>query len=258
MPRLGFGTWKLKGKDAYNPVRWALEEGYRLIDTATFYENETQVGKAIHDSKIPRKNLFITTKVWDSDLGEKTKKAFKKSLNKLNMNYIDLYLIHWPRRLRNESWKVMEELYREDKIKAIGVANFAVKHLRELLNNFDITPAVNQFELHPFLFNQEEELIQYCKSHKIQVEAYSPLTHGKRLNNPTIKSIADKYNKTTAQILLRWALQHNFIVIPKSSNRDHIQENADIFDFEIADIDMKEIDSINEKFRLLSNTSTWN
>jgi diketogulonate reductase-like aldo/keto reductase len=258
MPRLGFGTWKLKGDKALSPVKWALDTGYRSIDTATLYGNEKSVGKAIQESDVPRKEIFITTKVWDSDLGyEKTQKAFQRSLNNLNIEYIDLYLIHWPRKLRNESWKAMEELYKQGKIKAIGVANFAISHLQELLDKFEIVPAVNQFELHPFLYSERKDLIEFCRRNNIQVEAYSPLTHGKQLNNPTLKTIAKEYDKTTAQLLIRWSLQHDFVVIPKSGDKNHIQENSDVFDFHISENDMGKIDSVKEEFRLLYDTSTW-
>jgi diketogulonate reductase-like aldo/keto reductase len=184
-------------------------------------------------------------------------KAFEGSLNNLKVDYIDLYLVHWPRKLRNESWRAMEELYHQDRIKAIGVANFAISHLQELLEKFEIVPTVNQFELHPFLYSERKELIEFCRKHNIQVEAYSPLTHGKKLNHPTLTSIAKRYNKTTAQVLIRWSLQHNFVVIPKSGNKAHIRENADIFDFEISEPDMKKIDSVEKTFRLLYDTSTW-
>ena len=258
MPRLGFGTWKLKGDKAFSPVKGALEAGYRSIDTATLYGNEKSVGKAIHESDVPREEIFITTKVWDSDLGyEKTQKAFERSLNNLNIEYIDLYLIHWPRKLRNESWRALEELYKQGKLKAIGVANFAISHLEELLDRFEMVPAVNQFELHPFLYSERKDLIEFCRKNDIQVEAYSPLTHGKQLNNPTFKTIAKKYNKTTAQLLIRWSLQHGFVVIPKSGNKSHIQENSDVFDFHISESDMEKIDTVKEEFRLLYDTSTW-
>jgi len=258
MPILGFGTWKLKRNKALNPVKWALDEGYRSIDTAALYKNERYVGKAIQESDVPREEIFLTSKVWDSDLGyESTLKAFDESLAKLNVDYLDLYLIHWPRKLRNESWKALEELYKQGKIKAIGVANFAISHLQGLLNKFEVVPTVNQFELHPFLYSERKELINFCRDNEIQVEAYSPLTHGKQLDNPQLKSIATKYNKTTAQVLIRWSLQHGFVVIPKSGNKQHIHENSRVFDFQISDDDMKQLDSIEEKFRLLYDTSTW-
>jgi diketogulonate reductase-like aldo/keto reductase len=258
MPRLGFGTWKLKREKALNPIKWALDKGYRAIDTAAFYKNEQYVGKAIQESDVPRNEIFLTSKVWDTDLGyENTLKAFDKSLTRLDVEYLDLYLIHWPRKLRNESWKALEELYKQGKIKAIGVANFAISHLQELLEKFEIVPAVNQFELHPFLYSERKDLIDFCWDNEIQVEAYSPLTHGKQLNNPQLKSIATKYNKTTAQVLIRWSLQHGFVVIPKSGNKQHIRENSEVFDFQISDGDMKQINSIEKEFRLLYDTSTW-
>ncbi|MBD3228693.1 MAG: aldo/keto reductase [Candidatus Lokiarchaeota archaeon] len=258
MPRLGFGTWKLKRKSAINPIKWALDAGYRLIDTATFYKNEKYIGKAIKESEIPREALFITSKVWDTDQGfNKTLKAFNESLKKLNTDYLDLYLIHWPRKLRNETWKALEKLYEDDKVKSIGVANFAIHHLKEIIENFEIIPAVNQFELHPFNFVDEKDLIEFCRAKEIHVEAYSPLTHGRKLNNSTLKSISDKYDKSTAQVLIRWSLQHGFICIPKSGSENHIKENANVFDFELSEKDMKEIDTIKENFRLLDDTSKW-
>lgn len=259
MPRLGFGTWKLKRKSVIDPIKWAMDAGYRLIDTATFYKNEKYIGKALEDIDIPREELFITSKVWDTDQGyDNTIKAFDQSLNNLNTNYLDLYLIHWPRKLRNETWKALEKLYSDEKVKAIGVANFAVHHLEEIIENYEIVPAVNQFELHPFDYVEEKDLIEFCKSNNIQVEAYSPLTHGKRLNNPILEKIGDNYNKSTAQVLIRWSLQHGFITIPKSGDETHIRENANVFDFELSEDDMKKINNIKENFRLLDDTSKWN
>jgi diketogulonate reductase-like aldo/keto reductase len=258
MPQLGFGTWKIKGKSVLKPLTWALEEGFRHIDTATLYGNEKYVGKAIKVSEIPREEIFITSKVWDTDQGfEKTQKAFEKSLKKLNLDYLDLYLIHWPRELRNETWRALEKIYDEGKARAIGVANFWNHHIKEIFKNFETIPAVNQVELHPFVYNEDKELIKLCREKKIQVEAYSPLVHGKKLNHPKLKSIAEKYNKSTAQILIRWSLQHGFVCIPKSGDKAHIKENANVFDFEISEKDMEEINSIGEHFRNLYDTSTW-
>lgn len=258
MPQLGFGTWKLEGKEVLKPLTWALEKGFRHIDTASLYGNEKYVGKAIKISEIPREDIFITSKVWDTDQGyEKTQKALDKSLEKLNLDYLDLYLIHWPREQRNETWRALEKIYQEGKARAIGVANFWTHHLEELLNKFDVAPTVNQVELHPFVYNEDKELINLCRKNKIQVEAYSPLVHGKKLNFTKLKTIADKYNKSTAQLLIRWSLQHGFVCIPKSGNKKHIKENANVFDFEISEEDMNEIDSIDEHFRNLYDTSTW-
>lgn len=258
MPQLGFGTWKLEGKEVLKPLTWALEKGFRHIDTASLYGNEKYVGKAIKISEIPREDIFITSKVWDTDQGyEKTQKALDKSLERLNLDYLDLYLIHWPREQRNETWRALEKIYQEGKARAIGAANFWTHHLEELLNKFDVAPTVNQVELHPFVYNEDKELINLCRKNKIQVEAYSPLVHGKKLNFTKFKTIADKYNKSTAQLLIRWSLQHGFVCIPKSGNKKHIKENANVFDFEISEEDMNEIDSIDEHFRNLYDTSTW-
>lgn len=258
IPRLGFGTWKLKGKGVLKPITWALEEGFRHIDTAKLYGNEKYIGKALKISEIPREELFITSKVWDTDQGfEKTQKAFNKSLEKLDLEYLDLYLIHWPRELRNETWRALEKIYKEEKVKAIGVANFWTHHLKELLEKFDIVPAVNQIELHPFVYEEDKELIEFCEKNNIQIEAYSPLMHGKKLDYPLLRTIAEKYNKSTVQILIRWSLQHEYVCIPKSGNKEHIKENANVFDFALSEEDMEKIDSIDEKFRNLYDTSTW-
>jgi len=257
MPILGLGTWKMKGKDAINSVRWALDAGYRHIDTAKLYGNEKEIGKVIKESDIPRKEIFLTSKVWDSDQGfDSTLKAFEKSVKRLNTDYLDLYLIHWPRDAkRKETWKALEKLYDEGKVKAIGVANYWIHHLKEILEEFNITPAINQFELNPFLYRKE--LIEFCRDNNIIVEAYSPLTHGQKLGNPKLKPIAKEYNKSTAQILIRWGLQHEFIEIPKSSQKEHILENSKVFDFELKTEHMEKLDNLNEKFMNLYDTSKW-
>lgn len=256
MPIFGLGTWKLEKKEVIDPIKWALDAGYRHIDTAALYNNEKSVGKAIRESNIPRDDLFITSKVWDSDQGYKsTLKACEKSLKNLDIQYLDLYLIHWPRPKRNETWEALETLREEGKVRAIGVANFYIHHLEELMDKSDTIPAVNQFELNPFFYRKE--LIEYCQKKGIAVEAYSPLTHGKKLENNTLKQIADKYNKSSAQILIRWCLEHKFIVIPKSGSKNHIQENSDVFDFSLDGEDMKKLDNLDEQFRLLYDTSKW-
>mgnify|MGYP001045530802 CR=1 FL=1 len=259
MFRFGLGTWKLKRNSVVDPVKWALNKEYRLIDTATFYKNEQYIGQAIKESEIPRKEIFITSKVWDTDQGYKnTLKAFEKSLENLDTEYLDLYLIHWPRKKRNETWKALEKLYSEGRVKAIGVANFAVHHLKELIEKYEVVPAVNQFELHPFDYSDEKDLIEFCRKNNIAVEAYSPLTHGRKLNHPKLKEIAEKYNKSPVQVLIRWSLQHDFICIPKSGSEAHIRENANVFDFKLSHADMKIINTLKEDFRLLNDTSKWN
>ncbi|MBD3196074.1 MAG: aldo/keto reductase [Candidatus Lokiarchaeota archaeon] len=258
MPILGFGSWKLERKQVKDPIKWAIDSGYRHIDTATLYNNEKYIGNALKDIEVDREDLFITSKVWDSDQGyEQTQKAFEKSLKNLNTDYLDLYLIHWPREQRKETWKALEKIYDEGKARAIGVANFATHHIKELLEKFETVPAVNQFELHPFNYSEQEELISLCKEKGIQVEAYSPLTHGKKLGYDLLESIASNYDKLSAQILIRWSLQHNFICIPKSGNKQHIRENTEVFDFELSEEEMDKIDSIDENFRLLYDTSKW-
>ena len=256
MPILGLGTWQMQGGDVEKALLCALETGYRLIDTAAIYENEENVGKALRLSGIPRKDIFVTTKLWNSDHGyDSTIKACNKSLRKLGLSYIDLYLIHWPvEELRNETWEAMETLLKKGKCRAIGISNYMIRHLGELLNNSSTVPAINQIEFNPFLY--QKNLLDFCHSHRIQLEAYSPLTRGKRLSDPKLISIAKKYDKATAQILIRWALQLGLIVIPKSSRPERIRDNANVFDFEISPGDMGIINSLNEDMRICWDPST--
>lgn len=247
MPMLGFGTWQLKdGKEATAAVLKALETGYRHIDTAAIYGNEESIGKAVMESNIPRDEIFITTKIWN-DAHNDPMKAFNESLKRLRMDYVDLYLIHWPVNERNETWQAMEEILQHGKARSIGVSNFTIRHLEELMGQSEIVPAVNQVEFSPFLY--QKDLLDFCKSSKIQLEAYSPLSRAKKLDDPRLKSIAQKYNKSPAQIMLRWSIQHSVVVIPKSRHPDRIKENADIFDFSISPADMKSLDSLNDNFR---------
>jgi len=257
VPILGLGTWRLTGKDAINAVKWALEAGYRHIDTAALYNNENQVGIAIKESDISREDIFITSKVWNRDQGyQSTIKALDRSLKRLNTTYVDLYLIHWPlKNKRIETWKALEKIYKEGKARAIGVSNYWIHHLREILDSFTITPSINQFELNPFL--NRKELINFCKENDISIEAYSPLTHGKKIDYPLLEKIAKKYDKSVAQILIRWGLQHEFIEIPKSSKKNHIVQNSKVFDFELGKEDMYMLDKIDEKYQYLFDTSKW-
>jgi len=256
IPIFGFGTWKTHGKNTEKAVLCALETGYRLIDTAAIYRNEKDVGGALQKSGIPRKDIFLTTKLWNSDHGyDATIKACEESLKKLNLSYIDLYLIHWPvEKLRNDSWKAMVTLLTEGKCRAIGVSNYTIRHLKELMNNSSTLPAVNQVEFHPYLY--QKELHDFCRSQGIQLEAYSPLTHGKKLDDPKLVTIATKYGKSTAQLLIRWALQLGLVVIPKSSRPDRIRYNADVFDFEISQEDMGIIATLNRDIRTCWDPST--
>ncbi|MGY5874958.1 MAG: aldo/keto reductase [Candidatus Thorarchaeota archaeon] len=250
IPILGLGTY-LSGASrvTQTAILHALGAGYRHFDTAKFYRNEEDIGEAIRQSGIPREEIFLTTKLWNSDQGhDSTIAACNQSLQKLRVDYVDLYLIHWPvTDIRMESWKAMENLLEEGKCRAIGVCNYTIKHLKELLNNSDIVPAVNQVEFHPFLY--QKALLEFCKENGIQLEAYSPLAKGRKLNEPVIASIGEHYNKTPAQILIRWALEHKLVVIPKSSKKQRIRENADVFNFSITPEDMTVLNVLDEHYR---------
>jgi diketogulonate reductase-like aldo/keto reductase len=249
IPDLGLGTYRITGqKEIDKALHSAFDAGYRSIDTAAAYDNEEEIGKSIKKSSAPREEIFITTKLDNSNHGyEAAKKAFDKSLKKLDCDYIDLYLIHWPVEGREESWKAMEELLESGKCKSIGVSNYMVKHLEEHMEKSSVVPAVNQIELNPFVF--EADVLDYCKNHNIAVQAYTPITKGKKFKDPEIKRLSEKYEKTPAQVMLRWAIQHNVIVIPKSSTPERIKENADIFDFNIDDEDMEVLNSLDESLR---------
>lgn len=248
IPVLGFGTYKLAaGKEAYSSVLHALKTGYRLIDTASYYGNEQDVGKAIRASGIPREEVFVTTKIWNDQHGNPLA-AFEQSRKRLSLDYMDLYLIHWPVPERKETWKALCALKEEGKARSIGVANFTIRHLEELLASSDVVPAVNQFEFTPFLY--QKELLKYCKRHKIQVEAYAPLTRSSKFSHPVITELSAKHSRTPSQILLRWCIQHGVVPIPKSKTPSRIEENAAIFDFTLSSADMKKLDSLDENFRV--------
>jgi diketogulonate reductase-like aldo/keto reductase len=250
IPTLGLGVYQSgPGAETQQAVRFALDAGYRHIDTASAYGNEKDVGVAISSSRIARHDLFITTKLWNSDHGyEATLRAFDKSRIELGLDYIDLYLIHWPvPGLRMESWRAMEELLDRGLCRAIGVSNYTIRHLDEHLSTSAVAPAVNQVEFSPFLY--QKQLLDYCRERNIQIEAYSPLTQGKKLKHRVVKEISRKYGRTPAQILIRWALEHRLVVIPKSVHRERIEENAQVFDFAISSQDMARLDSLDEGFR---------
>jgi diketogulonate reductase-like aldo/keto reductase len=253
MPLLGLGVYDMHNSEAEYAVENALEIGYRLIDTAAIYRNETEIGNAVRKSGVPRKDIFITTKVDNVDQGyDKTLKAFEVSLKKINCDYIDLYLVHWPlKKTRKETWSALEKLYDEKSVRAIGVANYLVPFLNELENYSAIVPAVNQVEFSPYLFLSD--LLAYCKTHKIQLQAYSPLVRGMRFNDSKLLLLAKKYDKTPAQIILRWALQLGVSTIPKSSNLERLKENFDVFHFEISNEDMLIICAFNENFRVVED-----
>lgn len=253
MPQLGFGVWQVSNEEVVPAVKKALEVGYRSIDTARIYNNEEGVGRAIAESGIPREELFITTKLWNADQGyDKALKAFDESLERLGLEYVDLYLIHWPCPdfgLYVETYKALEKIYQEGRAKAIGVSNFDIDHLEKILDECDVVPAVNQVECHPYL--QQQELKEFCAKHHIKVEAYSPLMNGRDvLEDETIVNIAREHGKTPAQVILRWHLQNDTIVIPKSVTPSRIEENFRVFDFELSVEDMEAINTLDRNIRI--------
>ncbi|EZH65523.1 glyoxal reductase [Bacillaceae bacterium JMAK1] len=252
MHQLGFGVWKVENDKVIPAVERALEAGYRSLDTAKVYGNEAGVGQAIKNSGIKREELFITTKVWNSDHGyDETLQAFEASLERLGLDYVDLYLVHWPTpQFDNyvETYRALEHLYKEGKVKAIGVCNFEIEHLQRLLDECEVVPVLNQVECHPYL--QQEELRAFCDQHNIYVEAWSPLNQGgDSLQDAAIVQIAEDVSRTPAQVILRWHLQQNRIVIPKSVTPARIVENLNVFDFELSDDQMKSINELNRNER---------
>lgn len=253
MPLLGLGVYDMYNKEAEQAVIDALEIGYRLIDTAALYNNETEIGNAVKASGLPRNDLFITTKVGNPDQGyDSTLKAFDVSLQKLKMDYVDLYLVHWPiKGKRKDTWKALEKLYADKRVRAIGVANYLIPFLEELSTYATTAPVLDQVELTPWLF--QPELVEYCKQRNIQLQSYSPITRGKKLDDPRLLKLCDKYGKTPAQIVLRWNIEHGISTIPKSSRKIRLQENFDILKFELSKEDVALMDSFNENFRICDN-----
>lgn len=250
MPLVGFGTFKIpEGEEVIEAVKFALKAGYRHIDTATAYKNEKGVGTAIKESGIPREEIFLVSKLWNRNQGyQSTLDGFEKTLKELDTDYLDLYLIHWPKELSKESWKAMEELYKAGKIRAIGVCNFMVHHLKDLMEECEIVPMVNQVELHPQF--PETPVRKYCKEHGIAIEAWGPLMQGKIFGIDLMKEIAQKHNKTIAQVAIRWHYQQDIISIPKSSKEERIVSNVQIFDFELDNEDMEKIATLNTGIRI--------
>lgn len=249
MPALGLGVYQSEpGDETQNAILWALEAGYRHIDTAKRYDNEIDVGQALKRSGLPRGDVFVTTKLWNDDQGyDRTLSAFDASLERLGLDFVDLYLVHWPlpgKRL--DTWKAMTRILREGRARAIGVSNYLERHLTELFEHSDVVPTVNQIEFSPFLY--QKDLLDFCRRHGVQLEAYGPLTQGKRLDHPVVSAIAARRGRTSAQVLIRWALQHGLVVIPKSVRRMRIEENAGVFDFTLSTQDMAELDNLNENF----------
>ncbi|WP_372754017.1 aldo/keto reductase [Mariniflexile sp.] len=254
IPIVGFGTYKSTEQEAIESVISAIKHGYSLIDTAAIYGNEEAIGKGIKASGVSREEVYVTTKLWRECLGyESTKQEFKKSLKRLNLDYIDLYLIHWPANAKNydnwqkanaDSWRAMEELQAEGKIKSIGVSNFFEEHLEALFKTAKVKPSINQIEFHPGYW--QEKLVNYCKKQNIVVESWSPFARGKVFGNEVLEAIANKHGKSVSQICLRWIIQHNVVVIPKSTSPNRIAENIQIFDFELSTFEMEQINKLPE------------
>jgi diketogulonate reductase-like aldo/keto reductase len=254
MPAIGLGVYKMDDhKETVEAVYSAISCGYRAVDTASLYKNEEAVGEGIRASGLSRDDIFVTTKVWNTDQGyDQTLKAFEESLTKLKLDKVDLYLVHWPITGKYlDTWKALERLYNEGMVKSIGVSNFQIRHLEDIAAHANEKPVLNQVELHPRLI--QEELREYCFNQQIAVEAWSPLGRGKLLTEPTLQNLANKHDKSVAQVILRWHLQNNNIIIPKSVHKDRIIENASLFDFELSKDEMDQIDSLNRNERFGAN-----
>lgn len=250
MPWFGLGVYKAEGDEVIQSVQHAIRHGYRSIDTASFYGNEEGVGIGIRQSGVPREDIFVTTKVWNDDQGyDSTLNAFEESRRRLGLETVDLYLIHWPVSGKYiETWKALEHLYKKGLVRAIGVCNFNIHHLKDLMANAEIVPAVNQVEYHPRL--TQKELHRFCRENGIQLEAWSPLMRGEILKEETLVKIAANHGKNPAQVILRWDLQHGVVTIPKSVRPERIEQNADIFDFELSQEEMAKIDALNQNHRI--------
>ena len=248
MPMLGFGTYKLDDTAAEGAVAFALQTGYRHVDTAAFYFNEEGVGKGMENSGVPREDIFLTTKLWNADHGyDQALFAFEESLRRLGTDYVDLYLIHWPMPDRGASWKALERIYASGQAKAIGVSNYHIRHLQELLADCTVAPMVNQVEFHPYLV--QIPLWEFCRAQNIRQEAWSPLMRGQLFAEPLLQTLAEKYNKTLAQIILRWDLQMGITTIPKSATEARITENFGALDFVLTDEDTAAITALDKNLR---------
>ncbi len=257
MPLLGLGVYAPRQLNDVQPaVEWALEAGYRLIDTATAYGNEREIGDAIRASGLPRSDVFITTKVWNNDQGyNRTLRAFNRSLERLRLDTIDLYLIHWPvKQYRAETWRALEKIYTTGRARAIGVCNHYPVHLDELLTGAQITPAINQIEFSPYCYLPH--VLTYCRQNSIQPEGYAPLVRGEKQSDPRLITLASKYGKSTYQLLIRWSLQHGVVTIPKSVHRERIRENADVLNFTISDEDMAQMNTFYDNTRIADDPRT--
>jgi diketogulonate reductase-like aldo/keto reductase len=253
MPLLGLGVYDVYGLAAERAVLHALRTGYRLIDTASFYQNEKEVGHAVCNSGVKREEIFVTTKIWHSDQGyESALRAYDASLKKMGLDYVDLYLIHWPiKHKRKDTWRALEKLYEEKRVRAIGVSNYLVPFLKELETYGHVVPAVNQIEFSPWLYLKDE--LHECQAKGIQLQSYTPLVRGLKFKDSVVQRLSEKYQKTPAQIILRWNLQLGVSTIPKSAHPTRIDENFDVFDFSLADADMAELNILNENFRVVED-----
>lgn len=254
MPAIGFGTWQITPDSKVKEmVTAALQAGYRLIDTARIYGNEHGVGEAIQESGIPRDQLFVTTKLWNDDQGyDRTIKACQDSLQRLGLEYLDLYLIHWPAtKKRHDSWQAMEQLKQDCLIRAAGVSNYTVEHIKQLIERSDMLPAVNQVEFHPFIYEQQKNLLDYCHEQGIVVEAYSPINRVSSDSGQSIQAVAKQIGKTPQQVALKWAIQHGTVPLPRSTNPTHIKTNFEL-DFDLSESDMRKLDSLSDGERV-----TW-
>jgi len=250
IPQLGLGTYQSGDAERTRlAIRTALDIGYRHIDTARLYGNECEIGEAIRDSGVPREDIFVTTKLWNTDHGfESTLEAFTASLERLDIGYVDLYLIHWPvEGLRGASWRAMEEIIDDGLVRSIGVSNYTIAHLEELMAEARVYPDVNQVEFSPFLY--QEDLLEWCRERNIAIQAYSPLTKAQLLDNPVLLEVGGRYRKSPAQVLIRWNLQKGVIPLPKSSDPGRIRENADVYDFELSPEDMALLDGLRDGYR---------
>ncbi len=251
MPIIGLGTFQSNsGDETRNAVRWALEAGYRHIDTAAVYGNEQDVGKGIRESGVPREEVFVTSKLWNHDHLNAVH-ALEESLHRLGMDYVDLYLVHWPiKDTHVEAWQGLVRIYETGRARAVGVSNYTPAHIEEILQVSSLIPAVNQFEISPFLTRQV--VVDHCAKNNIQVESYSPLARGKRWDSPIIVDLAQRYGKSPAQVMIRWALEKRYVVIPKSVHRERIYENANVFDFSLSTEDIQRLDALNENARTIN------
>ena len=252
MPLLHLGAFKASDREVQTAIHAAFASGYRAVDTAAVYKNETGVGTALRDSTLPREEYFVTSKVWNDDHGyEQTLKAFEASRERVGLEYLDLYLIHWPvPGMISQTWKALEELYRRGAVRAIGVSNFQTHHLEQLRRTAEIAPMVNQVEFHPFIYDEQRTLLQYCRDTAIVMQGWAPLARARRFDDEVVRSIAEAQQRTPAQIMLRWAVQHGVVVLPKSTNPERIKANGAIWDFELSEEQMRRLDSISDGARI--------